>query len=136
MIRKMTSSILSLELLLLPLKILAIKLSYPHLLLKSTHEYTLLIKLVIILYNFFTYKNILAEKNYKNELFLPLNKQKRKKMNTNCSNIDFFPNDLFTSTSSTSLNKADSLIQKKPKKTSAIISRERLAKKLGLMRKK
>ncbi|CAK5122509.1 unnamed protein product [Meloidogyne enterolobii] len=85
---------------------------------------------------FFTYKNILAEKNYKNELFLPLNKQKRKKMNANSSNIDFFPNDLFTSTSSTSSNKEDSVIQKKPKKTSAINSRERLAKKLGLMRKK
>ncbi|KAL7075216.1 hypothetical protein ACQ4LE_005637 [Meloidogyne hapla] len=77
-----------------------------------------------------------AERDCKNKLFLPLNKQKRKKMKTNLSDIDSFSHDLFNSTSNTSSNKADSVIEKKPKKTPVISSRERLAKRLGLLRKK
>jgi hypothetical protein len=77
----------------------------------------------------------LADDDYENELFFPVRRQKGRKTKTINSSKEAKQN-LIQQTVNTSSNKAKSLIEKKPKKSSVICSRERLAKRLGLMRKK
>ncbi|KAF7638342.1 Lysine-specific demethylase 7A [Meloidogyne graminicola] len=71
-----------------------------------------------------------AEMDY-NELSSSFNKNRKKKMRTNVSIDDSSPSKLIVSS-----NKIEPATEKKSRKTSGLSSRERLAKKLGLLRKK